>query len=163
MRTNHPVFGIGITPACAGKSLISRLVDGGVKDHPRMCGEKPLNVVFAVVLTGSPPHVRGKGDCYCAFEFPAGITPACAGKSPPPSPPLKESGDHPRMCGEKLRLTGLKCSSRGSPPHVRGKVPKGALRGCAPGITPACAGKSRSCRSNQSLCRDHPRMCGEKL
>ena len=30
-------------------------------------------------------------------------------------------------------------------------------------ITPACAGKSGSLRFSTARCRDHPRMCGEKL
>ena len=31
----------GITPAYAGKRLVFTTVFGGVKDHPRLCGEKP--------------------------------------------------------------------------------------------------------------------------
>ena len=31
----------GITPACAGKSEWATLPSGRVKDHPRVCGEKP--------------------------------------------------------------------------------------------------------------------------
>ena len=31
-----------------------------------------------------------------------------------------------------------------------------------PGITPACAGKSRCCRWKTTGSRDHPRVCGEK-
>ena len=30
----------GITPACAGKSIYSRISTTLKKDHPRMCGEK---------------------------------------------------------------------------------------------------------------------------
>ena len=33
---------IGITPACAGKSLHDILVDNLKRDHPRVCGEKQL-------------------------------------------------------------------------------------------------------------------------
>ena len=50
----------GITPACAGKS-----------------------VMFSIpwpVLTGSPPHVRGKGYNTLGAIMQGGITPACAGK-----------------------------------------------------------------------------------
>ena len=51
----------------------------------------------------------------------------------------------------------------GSPPHVRGKETRqaGLLR--APGITPACAGKSNLFVFRRIEPKDHPRVCGEKL
>ena len=52
----------GITPACAGKSLIPPLLGFG--------------------FTGSPPHVRGKDKQKNGFRYYNGITPACAGKRP---------------------------------------------------------------------------------
>ena len=50
----------------------------------------------------------------------------------------------------------------GSPPHVRGKV---LILDDVPGvvgITPACAGKSKSKALSMMDTWDHPRMCGEK-
>ena len=48
------------------------------------------------------------------------------------------------------------------PPHVRGKAFLNTGTSSAPGITPACAGKSAtSCRCRGSAW-DHPRVCGEK-
>ena len=52
---------LGITPACAGKSLPAMLTTSGDRDHPRMCGEKMLTGDTTDEETGSPPHVRGKG------------------------------------------------------------------------------------------------------
>ena len=51
----------------------------------------------------------------------------------------------------------------GSPPHVRGKETRqaGLLR--APGITPACAGKSNLFVFRRIEPKDHPRVCGEKV
>ena len=50
--------------------------------------------------------------------------------------------DHPRVCGEKgFKLVGTD-TVRGSPPRVRGKVPRGGDADEKLGITPACAGKS---------------------
>ena len=67
------------------------------------------------------------------------------------------------MCGEKVRPTAAVRGVRGSPPHVRGKGWSFTQSATKTRITPACAGKrpmhSISCLS----CRDHPRMCGEKL
>ena len=31
---------LGITPACAGKSVVDSMVGMSYEDHPRMCGEK---------------------------------------------------------------------------------------------------------------------------
>ena len=91
-----------------------------------------------------------------------GITPACAGKSVSAgrSPALVR--DHPRVCGEKLRHRKGRRQHVGSPPRVRGKVNMPLFWSLATGITPACAGKSCLTALAVFLCRDHPRVCGEK-
>ena len=69
-----------ITPACAGKSeqKVSELT--GIRDHPRVCGEKGCGIVSVQLLKGSPPRVRGKVLLMPATENSIRITPACAGK-----------------------------------------------------------------------------------
>ena len=47
-------------------------------------------------------------------------------------------------------------------PHVRGKDTRRQRDDSVRGITPACAGKSRSSCTSASRARDHPRVCGEK-
>ena len=49
----------GITPACAGNSLIS--FDDAVndEDHPRLRGEQLLMVLILLRMEGSPPLARG--------------------------------------------------------------------------------------------------------
>ena len=70
--------------------------------------------------------------------------------------------DHPRVCGEKIRVASPRITQRGSPPRVRGKVAERCYTDCACGITPACAGKrTRRLQMRQDE-RDHPRVCGEK-
>ena len=44
---------------------------------------------------------------------------------------------------------------------MRGKPEPTVLGIVLIGITPACAGKTRHFRPSQSLCEDHPRVCGE--
>ena len=51
---------LGITPAHAGKSSYSLSERCIKEDHPRTCGEKDLEKRQAVILIGSPPHMRGK-------------------------------------------------------------------------------------------------------
>ncbi len=67
------------------------------------------------------------------------------------------------MCGEKRDFSRLPPFLQGSPPHVRGKAHKVSVHSSLFGITPACAGKSSVCPPMLFLCRDHPRMCGEKF
>ena len=51
---------VRITPACAGKSNVTKETTPAMEDHPRMCGEK-IPASWTIWLPGgSPPHVRGK-------------------------------------------------------------------------------------------------------
>ena len=91
-----------ITPAYAGKSCVSELVDGCCWDHPRVCGEKLLPV---------RSHSRAQG-----------ITPAYAGKSLARRCAALRLRDHPRVCGEKQVQILRVALRQGSPPRMRGKV-----------------------------------------
>ena len=53
-------FGIGITPAGAGKTRRSSLHVSSCRDHPRRCGENTLTATVDLYDGGSPPQVRGK-------------------------------------------------------------------------------------------------------
>ena len=135
---------VGITPACAGKSVSWYVMTSSTWDHPRMCGEKRSGRARSCACRGSPPRMRGKGLCNPQGVSVTRITPACAGKSCVVSGRTSQSWDHPRMCGEKT-LGGMESHpARGSPPHVRGKVKQLCVLIALRGITPACAGKSRS-------------------
>ena len=92
---------LGITPACAGKTYSSPRQHHNHKDHPRVCGEKPLATAHATTFSGSPPRVRGKGTVQGNCSSQPGITPACAGKRETENTFLSPSWDHPRVCGEK--------------------------------------------------------------
>ena len=132
-----------ITPAYAGKSSELKESASIRRDHPRICGEKYLEYGRRYKSTGSPPHMRGKADFRLRIFLLSGITPAYAGKRPCPARRSSARRDHPRICGEKLRLAPAQCLHTGSPPHMRGKV---AL------LLPLCLPLG-----------DHPRICGEKL
>ena len=69
-----------ITPACAGKSCQLKHRFALLRDHPRVCGEKPKSFAAVAEWEGSPPRVRGKGKRARIFCVVMGITPACAGK-----------------------------------------------------------------------------------
>ena len=134
----------GITPACAGKRDANGNPCDCGRDHPRVCGEKFFCRSLAAVTRGSPPRVRGKVLPRLLFLACIGITPACAGKRGHGRQSGRSAGDHPRVCGEKSLMFQLLCRPMGSPPRVRGKVCALMIATLLRGITPACAGKSRS-------------------
>ncbi len=134
--------GLGITPACAGKSGSLRFSSGQCRDHPRVCGEKVGSFCVLNAIWGSPPRVRGKADLTAAINAKSGITPACAGKRAD-CPTWGCTGwDHPRVCGEKMCIQCSKSIPQGSPPRMRGKGCLYFLTTSAARITPAYAGKS---------------------
>ena len=111
-----------ITPAYAGKSAAPPSTDQMRRDHPRLCGEKQTRSSSTCFSSGSPPPMRGKAT---SPTEPAGylrITPAYAGKSINSNPATYRGEDHPRLCGEKLRLSIMQVLTVGSPPPMRGKV-----------------------------------------
>ena len=106
-----------------------------------MCGENRPHDAALVYAIGSPPRVRGKRKALSIVVERSRITPARAGKTK----------------GGQLRCL----KKGGSPPRVRGKPDRHAIIHARLRITPACAGKTRHFRPSQSLCEDHPRVCGE--
>ena len=131
----------GITPAYAGKSPVPPSLTRVVKDHPRLCGEKPSIRPYPKLNLGSPPPMRGKDNCSGqVFQLP-GITPAYAGKRFSDGYGFFSGWDHPRLCGEKFRIHSFITCQPGSPPPMRGKAPKNGILRSAIGITPAYAGK----------------------
>ncbi len=95
------VCDVGITPACAGKSSYAPVYTDGLKDHPRVCGEKLNFCHKSPSDKGSPPRVRGKDDQERRELVKIRITPACAGKRAVNARGEFYNKDHPRVCGEK--------------------------------------------------------------
>ena len=127
-----------------------------------MCGEQFPKAIINGQLEGSPPRVRGTVKSII-FRFQGlGITPACAGNRYSYQKAAKSTRDHPRVCGEQLRICSILCSDKGSPPRVRGTVFVENQKFCKIGITPACAGNSLPMLKLMHLCKDHPRVCGEQ-
>ena len=106
--------------------------------------------------------MRGKVTIISTALKSMGITPACAGKRPRAASRPAILQDHPRVCGEKFACIVLIYRPMGSPPRVRGKVTKKIFIGLGRRITPACAGKSVTKIARPEVCKDHPRVCGEK-
>ncbi len=78
---DDPADGVlGITPAWAGKRFHFLFSEPFLWDHPRVGGEKKMDVSYDVVGTGSPPRGRGKDAVWLYAKVGDGITPAWAGK-----------------------------------------------------------------------------------
>ena len=133
-----------ITPAHAGKRFYGGQKVLNQRDHPRTCGEKIPHLLPVWKISGSPPHMRGKGASALWEVQHSGITPAHAGKSHPQPVQFLFLEDHPRTCGEKMAGNDQQPDGKGSPPHMRGKVALLDFVHIHAGITPAHAGKSRA-------------------
>ena len=106
--------------------------------------------------------MRGKVGLAALADGHAGITPAYAGKRCRHCPRRSRTQDHPRVCGEKNPGVKDPETGEGSPPRMRGKGLRQQIIADGHGITPAYAGKSPLCFTQQRASRDHPRVCGEK-
>ena len=86
--------------------------------------------------------MRGKAKSNLLILITYRITPAYAGKSIGAGDANPDTGDHPRLCGEKPRKKSDGLTVYGSPPPMRGKVLLRQKSIILYGITPAYAGKS---------------------
>ena len=148
-QKHHFIFSLAcgtffVSPAYAGKSGSFAAPICHFKDHPRVCGEKPMGRAGLFRATGSPPRMQGKGEYWMPKIGDQGITPAYAGKRLDVALAICLRRDHPRVCGEKGRRRLVDGRDLGSPPRMRGKVNNLQRWQTHTGITPAYAGK-RSC------------------
>ena len=171
----------GITPACAGNTIKSDLRRIKAKDHPRLRGE--YSEIYSMISPemGSPPHARGILRAVVLIVWQVGITPAYAGNTANGFSGRPGRPHHPRLRGEYWPPTFVRNTEPGSPPLARGirhvklqdMLIGGITPACAgntrsdavmqawPGITPACAGNTVAASGSSRLHWDHPRMCRE--
>lgn len=113
---------VRITPACAGSTCLCPGCGSTPQDHPRVCGEHPVETVVVSkvsgsprvcgehdtsvfgmpTMIGSPPRVRGARLRHQRLLWPVRVTPARAGSTPTRSPSSSITWDHPRMYGEHV-------------------------------------------------------------
>ena len=132
----------GITPACAGKTLLIKARTMAFWDHPRVCGKNSGTILFISSNQGSPPRVREKLQQF-GLHIPSNrITPACAGKTFSAAIKPICPKDHPRVCGKNMADGTVTIKALGSPPRVREKLVCCNIVLTNRRITPACAGKT---------------------
>ena len=74
--------------------------------------------------------------------------------------PTREE-DHPRVCGEHVRLCRASSSFWGSSPRMRGAPAGCGVDHPSDRIIPAYAGSTNLKKSSAISTKDHPRVCGE--
>ena len=94
------VGGVGLIPACAGKTASWASPGRGSRAHPRVCGENEYLLMLTSSHGGSSPRVRGKPPLTPSTGSGRGLIPACAGKTPTDPFYGEWSRAHPRVCGE---------------------------------------------------------------
>ena len=102
LESEPHTLGVGITPACAGKTRLCPAAPTRSEDHPRVCGENEHDVASTIWNEGSPPRVRGKQIWLVVKMLSNRITPACAGKTNCSRSRTFLLKDHPRVCGENM-------------------------------------------------------------
>ena len=132
----------GITPACAGSTIILIIPSNNNQDHPRLRGEYAGRQSPVRRPKGSPPLARGVHIAYSDSAVGRGITPACAGSTLITVSADQCKQDHPRLRGEYISDNSPLFFKPGSPPLARGVLYNIPDKNVAYRITPACAGST---------------------
>ena len=151
----------GLTPACAGTSRTVRISPALSRAHPRVRGDIVGARLRPRVDRGSPPRARGHPPATNHTPRRRGLTPACAGTSSPTTSAIIGGRAHPRVRGDIRTVSDGSSAGWGSPPRARGHRAAGPVRGAAQGLTPACAGTSRTVVVVHHRRGAHPRVRGD--
>ena len=111
----------GSPPPMRGKAQYTVAESGDLGITPAYAGKSLLSSSLTIWDGGSPPPMRGKVVSYAAASASLRITPAYAGKRCGSRPHAPGCQDHPRLCGEKMWLPMRSVTVSGSPPPMRGK------------------------------------------
>ena len=123
-----------------GSPTKHRMMNSGLRDHPRACGAHFENGQHTMDLTW--------------------IIPAHAGLTAVFSATCVSFRDHPRACGAHCRTYVLPPGTRGSSPRMRGSQKDMLLGSSLIGIIPAHAGLTCFTKESHRPYEDHPRACG---
>ena len=114
------VVGVRFIPACAGNASDQSTPLPSTTVHPRLCGERNCNFPLILSVCGSSPPVRGTR-CRSPYpQLPLRFIPACAGNAKFTLLSGRSAAVHPRLCGERQRMSIENRFQFGSSPPVRG-------------------------------------------
>ena len=89
-----------IIPAYAGNTCLWHWLPFSNRDHPRVCGEHPVEHNTGGISLGSSPRMRGTRAGSRGHDKDGGIIPAYAGNTHELIRFVLRNWDHPRVCGE---------------------------------------------------------------
>ncbi len=153
----------GIIPALAGNTWCRTVMALTRWDHPRACGEHPIQPRTTSAPMGSSPRLRGTRFHGFIRGGQNRIIPALAGNTRCSRSARDGSRDHPRACGEHHDKCMCLTTCWGSSPRLRGTLRASRSRKSSSGIIPALAGTTCRLTSRPISLRDHPRACGEHI
>ena len=153
----------GIIPAHAGNTPCATSLTCETRDHPRACGEHPVQNSTAFANGGSSTRMRGTRINPRAITKLRGIIPAHAGNTFKDGDIELWYWDHPRACGEHIPLVSGVLSTAGSSPRMRGTRSGAGIHVAPHGIIPAHAGNTSDGNEYEAEGEDHPRACGEHI
>ena len=128
----------GIIPAYAGSTVTIIGSLERYRDHPRVCGEHCVYSSLLITTMGSSPRMRGALTSSTSNRRSQGIIPAHAGSTSVEKFQRQGGKDHPRVCGEHMRISEVGARLRGSSPRMRG-----ALAQCRSTGTYGCGSSPR--------------------
>ena len=128
-----------------------------------MCGEHAGTPRQTLPSQGSSPRVWGASNGPAQKWEHVRIIPTCVGSIVQRSERLCGGADHPHVCGEHLRRTGVTMQRQGSSPRVWGAYATLPPSQGTFGIIPTCVGSMTMPCVLPLMVRDHPHVCGEHL
>ena len=108
-------------PAYAGKTTALKIMQQGIKEHPRVRGENIGKSLWASFTGGTSPRTRGKPRMRIASIIVGRNIPAYAGKTITKNQAAFNEAEHPRVRGENSICSGIVLYNRGTSPRTRGK------------------------------------------
>ncbi len=151
-----------IIPAPAGNAAPLSTKFHWKTDHPRACGERVINHLGVCTFCGSSPRLRGTPVMVLSKPSMDRIIPAPAGNAAHGQATHSPLPDHPRACGERLRIYRSSIDRYGSSPRLRGTRHAVQEKAQDGRIIPAPAGNASCATSARCNFSDHPRACGER-
>ena len=154
----------GTSPRMRGKPEADYGSFSSFAEHPRVCGENTGMMCISSRAIGTSPRMRGKlSEIYPRQKNQRNI-PAYAGKTP--AHPCYRPGrrEHPRVCGENMRLFSGSDGTNGTSPRMRGKPTRPSNQSDPTRNIPAYAGKTPPKDSSTfQNAGTSPRMRGKRI
>ena len=132
-------------------------------DHPHACGDKADCLKTTKTRAGSSPRVWGQvRPCFGRFPLQR-IIPTRVGTRTSQTHFRTLLKDHPHACGDKKVVLAVLVVVAGSSPRVWGQGKSLQSSAHGKGIIPTRVGTRRALYRSQSLWKDHPHACGDKI